>query len=307
MIELSVIIATYNRAQHITPTLCSLLRQSLDSRIWEAVVVNNNSSDDTVAVVEGFALANPQINLRLVTEHRQGLSYARNCGIEQTSGRYIVIIDDDEEANDTFLQTYYDFFESYPEVSVCGGVMTPKYEIPEPRWMSPITASFIASTIDLGRNVREFPSARYPVGGNMGFRRSNFERYGNFNVELGRSGTRLLGGEEKDLINRFRAAGEKVYFLPGAIILHSIPASRLTDDYFNRVTRMIGVSERLRTRAISQRAYFGRLAAEEVKWCAATVLALGYTLKLQPVKGWYLLKMRWNITRGLLGLISAMP
>lgn len=304
MIALSVIIATYNRAPYIGDTLQSLLTQTLDSQLWEVLVVNNNSSDNTLQVVKEFAQQHPQINLRVVTEQRQGLSHARNCGIENTVGKYIVIIDDDEQANALFLETYYDFFESHPDVSVCGGVMTPKYEAPEPHWMSPITAGFIASTIDLGRRVKQFPMNRYPVGGNMGFRRSNFERYGNFNVELGRTGTKLLGGEEKDLINRFMAAGEKVYFLPSAVILHSIPASRLTDDYFNRVTRMIGVSERMRTRAISKAAYLKRLFAECVKWGAAMILFVGYLVKLQPSKGWYLLKMRWNITGGLLGLFS---
>ena len=42
---------------------------------------------------------------------------------------------------------------------------------------------------------------------------------------------------------------------------------------------------------------------EGIKWGGTFVLALGYTVQGEPIKGRYLIKMRWNISRGLLGLI----
>ena len=58
-----------------------------------------------------------------------------------------------------------------------------------------------------------------------------------------------MGGEEKDFFMRVRAQGIRYYYVPGAEIYHITPASKLTRAYFERLTRMIGVSERVRTRS----------------------------------------------------------
>lgn len=302
VIKLSLIIATYNRASYLAWTLESLISQQLPPELWEAVVVNNNSIDNTDYIFQGFTVSCPELNLRMVNETRQGLSHARNRGLEEAKGEYIVIMDDDEQANPGFLKAYYDFFTNYPEAAAAGGVMKAVYETEKPKWMSFITERFIGSTINMGGSIKEFPKNKYPIGGNFGFRRSVVDKYGMFDPELGRKGTLLMAGEEKDFIDRIRRGGQKVYYIPDAVIMHSIPASRLTDDYFDRVTRLIGRSERIRTKHISERAYRSRLFSEFVKWCATLVIAIGYVMSMQVPKARYLIRMRCNITRGLLAV-----
>ena len=75
--RISLVIATYNGAHRIGPMLQSLLEQRLESALWEAVVVNNNSSDNTAEVVGEFIAAHPEVNLVLTEEKNQGLSHAR--------------------------------------------------------------------------------------------------------------------------------------------------------------------------------------------------------------------------------------
>lgn len=135
----------------------------------------------------------------------------------------------------------------------------------------------------------------------MALRRSAIDRYGAFNPDLGRTGNKLLAGEEKDLFRRFRAGGEKIYYVPGAQIMHIIPQSRLTYGYFSRATRMVGISERVRTLNISAGAYAGRLFVEAVKWLGTFAYAGIYMLKLQPKKAKGIFTLRLNITLGLLG------
>ena len=282
-------------------TLGSVVRQSLDAGGWECVVVDNNSSDDTQKLFAAFAAAHPGFNLRIVRETAQGLSHARNRGIAESVGEYIAIIDDDEEVNDGFARAYVDFFDSHPDAAAGGGKITPLYEFEPPKWLSPIAERPIAGTLDMGSDIVPFRSERYPGGGNMALRRSAIEEYGAFNPELGRTGKKLLAGEEKDLFSRLRAGGGKIYYVPGAQILHIIPSSRLTREYFARATRMIGVSERIRTLGMSRWAYVGRLVGEAVKWCGTAVYGLSYLLKLQPAKAGGLFSLRWNITLGLLG------
>ena len=289
MKKLSIVVATYNRAPYLLRTLESLARQTLSPGLFEILVVNNNSSDNTPEVVAGFAGSHPQLQVRMVTETSQGISYARNCGIASSVGQYIVFIDDDEEANPEFAKSYFCFFENNPGLDAAGGAVVPVYEAPLPAWYSYYIEKMVP-----------FRGKRYPGVGNSGFRRRLFDRFGNFNTALGRSGANPMGGEEKDFFMRVRAQGIRYYYVPGAEIYHITPASKLTRAYFQRLTRMIGVSERVRTRSEGGVSFPKRLLAEAVKWGGACVFAFGYLCRLQPLKGWYLLRMRWNITCGLL-------
>lgn len=304
MIKVSVIIASYNRADHLRRTLESLACQSADRESFEIVAVNNNSSDHTLQTGVEFSAKFPEINFKMVTETKQGLSYARNCGIENSVGRYIVIIDDDQIVNYRFVESYIDFFDSHPHVAAAGGVIVPLYEYTPPGWLTSYTERPIAGQLDLGDYIRLFPKKKYPGGGNMAVRRSAIERYGMFDPALGRTGNTPLGGEEKEFFARLRKGGEQIYYVPNAIIHHIIPQSKFHRDYFDRLTIMTGYSECIRTKKQGGRAYVAALLREAVKWGATLLLWLGYMLKGEPSKGHYLMIMRRNITQGLLGKSS---
>ncbi len=296
MKRISIVIATYNRHLSLLETLRSVAAQSLPAELWECVVVNNNSSDQTQSSVEEFIASHPQLDIRLCLESRQGLSWARNCGIEHSTGEIIAIIDDDEIINADFAAAYLELFDTHPTAASAGGKIIPKYIEGRPRWMSHITELPIANPLDLGEKVRQFPKGRIPGGGNMAIRRSIVERYGAFDVNLGRTGQRLIGGEESDLFERLAKESLECWWCPQAIMWHIIPPEKLTIEYFDRLTYNIGVSQRLRAKAAGR----SMLLSEMGKWCATIVLMLGYLLQCNPQKSRYLLRLRRNISRGLL-------
>jgi glycosyltransferase involved in cell wall biosynthesis len=299
MMWVSIVIATYNRGAKLRSTLRSLATQTLLPVEWEAVVVNNNSSDDTEEVFAEFAASHPRLNLRMVTEIRQGLSWARNKGIEEARGAIIAIIDDDEEVNAGFCEAYVEFFDCHPEVSAAGGKVIPRYETERPVWMSRYTERPIAGTLDRGNVEKPFDRG-YPAGGNMAVRRELFTKYGAFNTGLGRTGDNPMGGEEKEFFSRITAGGEVVWYVPGAVIFHIIPPDKLTMKYFRRLSRGCGASERIRTRSISRGKYLLAVASEMLKWVVTLLIALWYTLLQQPLRAHYLVEMRRCITLGLL-------
>ena len=299
--DISLIIACYNGGRRIGATLDSLLEQSLGAERWEAVVVDNNSTDDTAEVVGAFVEAHPEVNIRLVAESKQGLSHARNCGIDHSSGKIVAIIDDDELACPALLAEYVEFFENHPDVVAAGGRIVAHYPSGRPEWMTPITERPIAGILDLGQEAIPFPMGKYFGGGNMALRRSAIERYGKFNPELGRRGTTLLGGEEKELYGRLAGGGERVYYLPNAYIEHIIPPTKLTRSYFEAVCHRIGQSERIRTKADGQTAYIKRWCAELFKWGATLLLCAMHLATLHPSRASYLWGMRREISRGLSG------
>jgi len=99
-----------------------------------------------------------------------------------------------------------------------------------------------------------------------------------------------------------KEAGEKIYYVPGAEVLHIIPESKLTPQYFSRVARMCGCSERVRTLSVSRASYARAIAGEILKWGATSILAAAYALSGNTPKARAIATMRKEISRGLLNL-----
>ena len=294
MIRLSLIIPTHNRSERLIAALESVIRQDLPAADWECVVVSNNSTDDTVARFGDFAARYPGLNLRLVTEDGPGVSYARNRGIAETSAPLLVFIDDDERINPGFLRAYADFFDAHPDAVVAGGRIIAEYVTGRPAWLSKYTEMPIANPMDFGDAVRPFPAGRVPGGGNMAFRRSAALRYGGFDPSLGRVGRMLIGGEENDFFERLMRGGETCWYVPGAVMWHIIPPEKLTESYFRRLCYNVGVSQRLRAGSYGR--YPKTLLFECLKWGATLLLSL----TMPPRKSLWLIRMRYEISRGLL-------
>lgn len=299
MLKLSLIIATYNRSGQLLVALHSLSAQTVPNDDWECIVVDNNSQDDTRAVCEEFCTAHPALNIRIVTETRQGLSHARNRGIAESRGCYIAIIDDDEHVNPDFVKAYITLFDSHPECSVAGGCVIAEYPSEKrPKQISPYIEKALANPINYGDKICEFPAGKIPAGGNMAFRREVLLHYGCFDVSLGRNGKQLTGGEESDLFERMKTDGIKFIYVPNAIIWHVIPSSKLTLDYMRHLAYGTGISQYRRAQLHNRAA--GLYIAEIIKWGATLVLALWYVITMRPRKGLWLITMRYHTSRGIL-------
>ena len=297
MLRLSLVIATYNRAESLLVTLNSVAEQTAPTEQWECIVVNNNSTDNTEEQFTEFAQAHPDLRLRMVKELRQGLSFARNRGIGEGEGEYIAIIDDDERIAPDFISSYIELFDSTPDAMAAGGPIVAEYPTGKPCWMSRFTERPIANTMYFGDKVCVFPAGRIPGGGNMALRRSAVKRYGVFDTALGYVGEQLIGGEECDLFERLQIAEAKYYYVPGAVMYHIIPKEKLTQEYLSRLSYNVGVSQ-LRRASYYHR--IGRVKFKEcIKWAITIALMAWYGITLQWSKAKYLFIMRRQISRGL--------
>lgn len=295
--KLSIVLTTYNRSAQVVATLRSIAAMTAPRGLWECVVVNNNSTDDTAAAVQEFISREAAgCNIRMVTECEQGLSAARNRGYAESRGEYIAFIDDDERVNADFAAAYIDLFDTHADASAAGGRVVAEYPAGRPEWMSPLVERPVANPMDFGRRVREFPRRRCPAGGNMAFRRSTLETSGVFDTALGRKGATLTGGEENDLFGRIRRAGLRVMYAPDAVIYHVIGAEKLTAGYLDRLSYNIGVSQRRRAASL-WRLYVG----EGAKWCAALCLAAWYCIAGRRGAARRIVGMRRGISSGIFG------
>ena len=226
---LTLIICTYNRVQSLSETLRSLEGLDVDGLRGEIILVDNNSSDGTRRAIEDF-LPRAPLPTRYLFEARQGLSHARNAGVDAASGDVIVFSDDDVLFDRRWLREIVSAF-AQEDVAAVGGKILPKWPVPPPDWLGPELHSFL-SLLDHGDKPVVLTE---PVlwGANLAFRREVFRTI-RFHGALGRIGDKLYNGEDSDLLLRLIARGERVLYWPRAIVHHNIPRQRLTKAYFRK-------------------------------------------------------------------------
>ena len=107
MALVSVIVPTYNRADTIKRAIRSVQAQTFTD--WELIVVDDGSTDNTVALIEG---CDPR--LKLIRQENQGTAGARNAGLHASSGSYIAFLDSDDEWLPHHLELCVGFLEALP-------------------------------------------------------------------------------------------------------------------------------------------------------------------------------------------------
>jgi glycosyltransferase involved in cell wall biosynthesis len=246
--DATVLIPTYNRARLLDETLESLRALRVRAgRAWNVIVVDNNSTDDTRAVVERHARDFP-VPLRYLFEARQGRSSALNAGLAASDGAIVVMTDDDVRVDEGWLEAACAALldSTDPDLAYAGGPVSPIWEADPPPWLD-LTRGDLWGTIAIQDHGREpfvyDDRRRVPLGANMAARRSLFERIGTFRADLGRSSGKVVMGQEvPELLMRARAAGLRGIYVPAMHVRHHIPARRLDRGYFRRWWYGKGVS-----------------------------------------------------------------
>ncbi len=279
--QLSVVVATWNRSRLLGDTLRALAAQEVPAGLaWEIVVVDNNSTDATAQVVDEFAAhaagASPAVPVRRVLEPEQGLSRARNRGVQEARGAILAFCDDD-------VLPAPDWVAGIPAALVrwradgVGGRILPRFEGPAPpAWLTGNRRLMrqLALMDWEGSGPLALPLAPNPQvwGANMAFLRGVFDRAGEFDARRGVSGRRLFRGEEADLIERALRLGMRIVYDASLTVHHRIGPDRMRKAYFRRLAFDDGVGE-ARAAASATRSSARREALSELRrWAKCVVL-----------------------------------
>src|SRR5215469_13997826 len=272
--EISVILATYNRANSLQVTLGTFTKLAKVRELaWELVVVDNNSTDSTSTVVAAFA-KKCQFPVRYHFEKQQGRAIALNSGISATRSPIVAFTDDDVVLHPDWLWNIKQSFEWHDCAAVAGRVL-PVWNEPKPSWLVMQDQQAVVN-FDLGDDFKEINFA--PLGANCAFRRDVFAKYGLFRADLGvRGSTHTITCDDTEFGGRLSATGEKIIYCPGAVIYHPVDPERATKKYFLSWYYYNGVSL-TRTSGLPDKgvSYFGvprwhyrELAKNFVRWIAA--------------------------------------
>lgn len=120
--EFSIIIPVFNRAHCLDRAISSVLEQAKNDT--EVIVVDDGSSDRTLIIAQ--ARAEKDSRLKVLTQHNQGVSAARNCGLREASGDWVGFLDSDDEWTPERLKYIRDLIESNPKLDFIHGNRTIK-------------------------------------------------------------------------------------------------------------------------------------------------------------------------------------
>ena len=253
MPKVSIVIPTLNRARVLAQAIDRIESQTISSDLYEVIVVDNASTDDTQSVL---AQKRRQFrNLKFLLQSKPGAAPTRNAGLRQASGEIVLFIDNDILAEPDLIERHIEYHGRYSDASIIGNVITPWNDKTDPilRYLhhrgiyNPYTIT--SGPMDFSYyhtgNVSTPRSMLVEVGGFN----EEFFIYGMEDIELGyrlqKAGCRMINGEQaravhqyfptyEEFIERCEQAG---YSLGKLIELHPELKSRFVEN--SKWTRLL--------------------------------------------------------------------
>lgn len=258
-LDFTVAIPTYNGAGRL-PELLERLRNQVQTEkfSWEIVVVDNNSTDNTVQVVQSYqANWSCSYPLKYVFEPKQGAAYARKRAVTEASGSLIGFLDDDNYPLPNWVAEAYAFSQKYPQAGAYGSQIHPDWEIEPPEDFQRSIAPFLAIT-ERG-NVPLLYEAKKkllpPSAGLVVRRQAWLESIPQKTILTGRTPGSMLTSEDLEMLCYIQKAGWEVWYNPLMEIYHKIPSFRLKKEYLLPFFRGIGFSRYI-TRTVNVKTYY---------------------------------------------------
>ena len=240
-VHLTVAICTWNRSGLLRQTLDQLTRVTVPpGTTWELLVVNNNCTDGTDAVIGAFA---DRLPIRRLFERTPGLSHARNRALTEANGDYILWIDDDVLVSQDWLVAFVDSAIRFPAAAAFGGPIEPWFPVPpDPVLLAAfpwLRRGFCG--IDYGSEQCVLSEDRPIYGANMAFARGAIAGL-RFDGTLGTVQGSGMSGEETDFVARLCQRGGSVVWCPAMRVRHYVDPSRMKLEYLKRYTLDLGRS-----------------------------------------------------------------
>ncbi len=290
----SVVICTYNRSKFLERLLESLSNQTMPSDLFETLVVDDSSSDDTTKVCKRFSSGILRLKY-ICTEKNSGLAKARNLGVAAVSSDFVLFTDDDCIPLQDWIEKTCYALEKHPIVA--GAVDSTR-----------------SSYLRLSHDIAEFHGMMFNrksqyiqciAGANMAFRKDVLLHLNGFREEL-----RLA--QDMDLMIRAQIKGYRIFFEPGSRVTHHHDRKTISEIF--------GYSVRHAKATIALRNQYGEflrtpffLRSPYLTLLAAPFISLGVSIRIflgtpgmlpfistAPVVFGLKLAWCWGATRGLL-------
>ena len=243
----TVAIPVHNGAHRLNIPLEGLAAQNAPAGMFEVVVVDNASTDETDCVANEhpamMRMRERGIACRVVKEDRLGLIYARIRGVVEAQGCYVCFLDDDNGPEPSYVAEAVKAFEANPLTGMLISRVYPVFETPPPlavaRRRHLLAINDYAGDAETSWCQGSFDGFLPTVGAGMCVRRQAFLEAVPWQQpeELlsGRRGGRLASGEDIELGYLIARAGWNCFYRPTLRVAHFLPATRQRVRYFCRL------------------------------------------------------------------------
>jgi glycosyltransferase involved in cell wall biosynthesis len=206
---LSVIIPALNSASTIALTLSSVFSNDFPEQLYEVLVVDNGSSDETVEVAE-------QYPVRVYHCSKRGIGPPRNLGIKNASGDIVCLTDSDCIVEKQWLKKICDFFKKHPDADGVGG---PVYPYPDSQnKIQKLTGELFVEDQLFPEKIKEVQRGSMSgvlFGSNSAYKKDAVLRAGGYCEP---------GGSNLELVWRLASLKRKLFFNPEIRVNHIFPA-----------------------------------------------------------------------------------
>jgi cellulose synthase/poly-beta-1,6-N-acetylglucosamine synthase-like glycosyltransferase len=202
-VRVSIVVPAYNAQKVICACLESLLNLNFPAAEREILVVDNRSTDRTKEIIRSYPV-------RYLFESARGVANARNCGLRAAAGEIVAFTDADCIVAPDWLGHLCHPFDD-PKTVACAGKVKPL----KPRTVVEhyIVYRRILDQEKMLEANRPY-SPPFAITANAAFRRSVLQQIGGFDPEI------KLAGEDADLCWRLQWSGNKIAYVPNAIVYH---------------------------------------------------------------------------------------
>lgn len=227
-LKISVVIATYNRAELLNRLLWDLTAQSLSPDLFEVVVVDDGSRTPAQDRIDGQTWP---YKLTLIRQENGGAAVARHNGITQSHGEFIVIVDDDMALDADFLEKHLAAYSQSPSPDVVLGRIVQSDKLSDMPLHSRLQQHHLQQMFDKWTPGSDISGASVYTG-NVSFRRTLYDKVGGFNLTLRQA-------EDRELGVRFEEAGATIAISPEAVTLNG--SDHIDRDAWMETSRRYGV------------------------------------------------------------------
>ena len=203
---LSVVIPTYQRWERLKLTLAALEAQTLAQELFEVIISDDGSNDDTLVNLEAYCRRS-SLNIQVLTGPNSGPAAARNRGIARARAPWVAMTDDDCVPDPTWLSELLAFSAAHPQAGAIGGKVV--------RYRDTYISRYVDWTGVMLPPVRSDGKVAYLVTANAMVRADHLREVGGFDEAY-----KWPGGEDPDLSYRLAARGVQLGYAQQAVVKH---------------------------------------------------------------------------------------
>ncbi|MEG4274314.1 MULTISPECIES: glycosyltransferase [unclassified Microcoleus] len=238
---IDLVICTYNNAPLLDKALSAISQQIVSPNLeWRVLVVDNNCTDNTQKIIEKYRVTGQIPQLSTVSETQQGLTYARHCGVKNTTADWIAFVDDDCFLAENWVEQAVRFAAAHPDCGAFGGRVILDWETLPAKYVLNYGYSFAQQ-----EHGTEPEKKSCLVGAGLVLNRAALAHTGWIDKPLlqDRIGTKLISGGDVEIALRIYGAGYDLWYTPDCKLRHFIPARRTSQKYLIDINYGLGTSQ----------------------------------------------------------------